>query len=96
MPTAHIRLYWTPSVSPNVAEQIVELNLDGTDSTVPLATGIGEYEFDTQAYDVMYRIKTVDPEGGYAYSGSVRFKVSNPEGLLPATSLGYEIMSMTP
>lgn len=93
MKVADVNLFWTRSVSDDVASQRIVVNLDGTETVnSELPPELESFQLEVKASSsVVFTVYTTDTEGNEVASESYTFRLGNLDLPQPATNLGHEV-----
>lgn len=95
MKVADVRLYWTPSLSSDIAKQVVNVTIGDSISTFDLLPGAVEHRIEvTSNSSFSFSVDSIDVEGNRIASVTYSSNVGDLEVPLPATDLGSEIMGV--
>lgn len=89
---ARVRLFWSPSPSPDTVKQIIRVYKDGQlHAELPVEPGIVETRIRVRAnHKLQFDVLTVDSEGITTLSDSYFHQFGDFQQPLPATDLGHQ------
>ena len=94
---ARVKLYWTKSVSEDVAKQVVKLAVGGSTTEVEVPAGVEEYRLVISAStDFSFSVDTHDADGNVTASETHSGRIGDLIAPEPATGLGHVIEEVIP